>query len=64
MASYQPLAEHPVARSLFQLLLQLRTYLEPYRWRLVIGTLFCALSSAIWLAIPWAIGEIITESAA
>ncbi|MEM7657665.1 MAG: ABC transporter ATP-binding protein [Bacteroidota bacterium] len=64
MSTYQPLSSQSVGRTFPQLLRQLRAYLQPYRRRFVIGTIFCALSSAIWLAIPWAIGQIITESAA
>lgn len=39
-------------------------YIRPYRRHFWLGTLLCAFSSAIWLVIPWAIGEIISFSAA
>lgn len=46
-----------------QMLSDMLHYIRSYRWAFLWGTLLSITGSAIWLLIPWAIGEIITFSA-
>jgi ABC-type multidrug transport system fused ATPase/permease subunit len=61
--AYLPLSDLPVPLSTRQLMGDLRQYLRPYRGRFWLGSLLAAFSSLVWLSIPWAFGQIITESA-
>ncbi|MEM7373113.1 MAG: ABC transporter ATP-binding protein [Bacteroidota bacterium] len=48
--------------SFSHLFIDLKRHLSPHRIHFGIGTALAVFSSAIWLAIPWAFGEIITFS--